>query len=201
MDNQTILTYNACSEQLATLHATLSPLKIYELISKYFVKNGITADIGCGIGRDSAWMIEHGFAAIGIDASIGMLKQARARYPNVNFSQDSLPLLAKQKDNYYANILCSAVIMHLPVDQIGLAAINLVRIVAIDGSIVVSYRGTSGFDSRENGKLYTPIHESNMINLFLEAGASLVCIETDLEESRDLTWVNLVFKKLPHPAV
>ena len=77
MDITTINIYNQEAESIAKLHASLTPCRIYELIDKYFIKNKSTADIGCGIGRDVNWLNDNDFPSIGVDASEGMLKQAR----------------------------------------------------------------------------------------------------------------------------
>ncbi len=39
----------------------------------------IIADIGCGDGRDSKYMIDKGYRVLSIDASIGMLRQAKGK--------------------------------------------------------------------------------------------------------------------------
>ena len=40
---------------------------------------GVVVDLGCGPGRDSAWLAEQGFTALGLDASQGMVDEARRR--------------------------------------------------------------------------------------------------------------------------
>ncbi len=55
MDKQTIDTVNQEAESIARHHATLTPQRIYALIDRYFIKSGITLDVGCGIGRDTHW--------------------------------------------------------------------------------------------------------------------------------------------------
>ena len=93
MDSTTINSYNHENETIAKLHASLTPHRIYELIDLYFIKNAPTADIGCGIGRDTHWLNNQGFSVIGIDASDGMLKQARQLFPQLLFKHDYLPQL------------------------------------------------------------------------------------------------------------
>ena len=74
MDNQTIDIYDQEAETIAKLHSTLMPERIYELISNYFIpNNAISADIGCGIGRDTAWLNQRGYSIIGIDASASFI--------------------------------------------------------------------------------------------------------------------------------
>lgn len=197
MDNQTILAYDDTAEQVAALHKMLVPARIYWLIDRFFIKGEPCADVGCGIGRDSAWLSEHGYRVIGIDASEGMLQQASQLYPNNFFVQDSLPLLEKQSDSSYMNVLCSAVIMHLVDDQIAIAITNLMRITALGGVIIISFRGTSSKDLRENGKLYSVIDSGRLIALFVQSGAELLHHEVDFQEGRGVEWTNIVFRKLP----
>jgi ubiquinone/menaquinone biosynthesis C-methylase UbiE len=200
MDHQTINTYDNAAERIAALHTTLIPVRIYQLVDQFFIQDGTCADIGCGIGRDSAWLSSQGYGVTGFDASDGMLEQAKVRYPNIRFISGSLPLLEQQADCAFTNVLCSAVIMHLGADQIGSAVANLMRIIAMDGVIILTFRGTRNHDQRESGKLYTPIEAEELISLFIQAGAKLLHHENDLEAGRDLEWTNLVFRKSPRPA-
>lgn len=201
MDLQTISVYDKSAEQIAAQHKILVPTRIYQLVNKFFVKDGICVDVGCGIGRDSAWLSEQGYPVISIDASEGMLQQARLLNPNAYFIQDSLPLLEKQTDSSFVNVLCSAVIMHLADDQIACAVANLVRITTVGGIIIVSFRGTDSKDHRENGKLYSVIEMDKLVSLFTQAGARLLHSEIDYQEDRGVEWSNIVLKKLPLLAV
>lgn len=201
MDLQTISVYDKSAEQIAAQHKMLVPALIYQLVNKFFIKGGVCADVGCGIGRDSAWLSKQGYSVISIDASEGMLQQARQLNPNAYFIQDSLPLLKKQADSSFTNVLCSAVIMHLTANQIAYAVTNLVRITAEDGVLIISFRGTKSKDHRENGKLYSIIEVDKLVALFTQAGAKLLHSEIDYQEDRDVEWNNIVLKKLPLLAV
>jgi 2-polyprenyl-3-methyl-5-hydroxy-6-metoxy-1,4-benzoquinol methylase len=107
MDKLTIDTYNLEAEQVAKLHAGLTPTRLYALITEYFTKNSLTLDVGCGIGRDTNWLNQQGYPAMGIDASEGMLNQAKQLYPEVNFIKDTLPDLKTLNGQCFKNILCS----------------------------------------------------------------------------------------------
>ena len=113
MDKETIDTYNREAESIARLHSTLTPHRIYELIDQYFIKDGTTIDVGCGIGRDTHWLSQQGYPTTGVDASEQMLKQAQSLYPNDYFVQDDLPELNQLGETRFQNLLCSAVLMHL----------------------------------------------------------------------------------------
>ena len=196
MDITTINIYNQEAESIAKLHASLTPNRIYELINQYFIKHKSTADIGCGIGRDVNWLHNNGFPSIGIDASEGMLKQARALYPNIDFQMDYLPQLASLAHSTFQNILCSAVLMHLDNRDVELACLRLLQLLNNDGSLIISIRGTNEPTKRENNKLYESINIESFNQFFEKNGCEILLYENEVEKNRGLTWHNFVIRKL-----
>ena len=79
---------------------------------------GLTADIGCGSGRDTAWLNQQGFSATGFDASEGLLSEARRRHPDINFQHAALPRLPPLAGSISmapsATFSAETVISHLP---------------------------------------------------------------------------------------
>lgn len=197
MDNQTIDVYNQEAKSIAKLHSTLIPERIYELISNYFIPNATTADIGCGTGRDTAWLDQRGFSVIGADASKGMLEQAQNNFPNLHFVQDALPNLDHLNQHTFKNILCSAVLMHLTLTDVSLACLRLTSLLRPNGFLIISFRKTPAKKNRENGKLYEDINTPALITLFTSLNCSVELHESEIEIGRNLTWHNLVIKKLP----
>ncbi|MGZ5551672.1 MAG: class I SAM-dependent methyltransferase [Nitrososphaeraceae archaeon] len=192
MDKETIDTYNREAESIAQLHSTLTPHRIYELINQYFVKEGATIDIGCGIGRDTHWLTQQGFQAIGLDASEQMLKYAQSLYPNDNFIHDYLPNLNQLGESQFQNILCSAVLMHLKKADLEAAVNRLLQLLSDNGCLLISFRGTKEISNREKGKLYETIHIDEFLRIFKEKKCKVLVQESETEISRDLTWHNLV---------
>ncbi|MDM8545774.1 class I SAM-dependent methyltransferase [Candidatus Venteria ishoeyi] len=195
MDKLTIANYDKNAKQIAKLHCNLTPVKLYQLIRYFFSPHESVIDIGCGIGRDCYWLQQQGFVVTGIDASQGMLQQAHQRYPTINFIHDTLPNLIKLRDVEYVNVLCSAVVMHLNPENLSIAIKNLLRITHNNGVILLSFRGTSAINYREDGKLYAPITQEQIINLFLKQDALLLYQSQDREQGRGHLWHNLVFRK------
>ena len=195
MDKQTIETYDREAERIAQLHSSLTPGRLYTLITEYFTKTGNTLDVGCGIGRDTQWLNQNGYSAIGIDASEGMLKQAQLLYPQVHFIKDSLPDLTSLNDQTFQNILCSAVLMHLNKADLEQACLKLVTLLKASGHMIISIRETNAVDHRENGKLYEPFDINAFKHLFLQHQCKIVLEEQELEPARQLTWYNFVIRK------
>jgi SAM-dependent methyltransferase len=114
MDRATLAAYNSGAAAFAKdWHAQPAPVDLQDIVRHYFIKGGVTADIGCGSGREVAWLSANGFSAVGFDASEGLLAEARSRYPNFTFTRAELPDLRGVTAESYDNVLCETVIMHL----------------------------------------------------------------------------------------
>ena len=195
MDKQIIETYDREAERIAQLHSSLTPGRLYTLITEHFTKTGNTLDMGCGIGRDTQWLNQQGYSALGVDASEGMLKQAQRLYPQVHFIKDSLPELTRLNGHTFQNILCSAVLMHLNKANLEQACQKLLSLLQADGHLIISIRETNAVDHRENGKLYEPFDINVFKQFFLQHPCKIVLEEQELEPDRQLTWYNFVIKK------
>jgi 2-polyprenyl-3-methyl-5-hydroxy-6-metoxy-1,4-benzoquinol methylase len=195
MDKETIETYDQEAENIAKLHAGLTPHRIYELILLYFIKGGSSCDIGCGIGRDMYWLNKQGYPCVGVDGSAIMLEQAQSLYPGWQYIHDSLPNLKKLGQTKFDNILCSAVLMHLNRDDLKNAISNLIELLNDNGYLILSFRGTHATDHRENGKLYEPIELELLKVYFQEKFCTILLIESETEVSRNITWHNVVIRK------
>ncbi|MEZ5853472.1 MAG: methyltransferase domain-containing protein [Hyphomicrobiaceae bacterium] len=105
MDRDTILTYDRDAAAYAAdwEEAQSPPDDLRDIVRSYFAP-GPTIDIGCGSGRNTAWLVANGFDAIGIDASEGIAR-ARRRHPDVRFARDHLPELASLGNANCANVL------------------------------------------------------------------------------------------------
>ena len=123
-------------------------------VETYF-RPGRTVDIGCGSGRDTAWLDTQGFDVVGIDASVGLIEEARRRHPGVQFSCDTLPAVVSLQSGAYANVLCETVIMHLRAPQALASVHRMTELLAPDGALYLSWRVTEGSDMRDpKGRLY-----------------------------------------------
>jgi SAM-dependent methyltransferase len=155
MDERTRATYDRDAPAFAAeWDAQPAPSDMHALIRRFF-KPGPTADIGCGSGRDTAWLNANGFPTVGYDASDGLLAEARRRHPDSRFQWATLPGLTGIEDGSVANVLCETVIMHLGATMIVAAVRRLMSILEPAGILYLSWRVTEGADRRdEHGRLY-----------------------------------------------
>jgi SAM-dependent methyltransferase len=161
MDDATLRAYDSGAAAFAQdWHEQPPPADLHTIVRRFF-RPGRTADIGCGSGRDVAWLSANGFPAVGYDLSAGLLAQARARYPDLAFHSAALPALEGIADASFANVLCETVIMHLDRALIAPSVRRLLDIVKPGGVLYLSWRVTDGADLRDaHGRLYAAFDAS-----------------------------------------
>lgn len=165
MDEGTLHAYDGEARKFADdWHEQTAPVDMYALLERYFTP-GLTADVGCGSGRDVAWLSTHGFEVIGYDASLGLLQEARTRYPELRFAQALLPELEGMEQGSFQNILCETVIMHLEPSQIGQATRRLIDVLKPGGTLFLSWRVTEGASQRDtHQRLYSSFDKALVLN-------------------------------------
>lgn len=151
-----------------------APDDLYALFDTHLVPGGETAEIGCGNGRDAAWLAAHGYRVTGFDASPGLLAEARRLYPAIEFREATLPALDEidtldTRDARFDNVVCETVIMHLPVDAIAPAVDRLRSLLRSNGVLYLSWRVTEGGDRRHaDGRLYSAFEPSTVIDALID---------------------------------
>ena len=163
MDARTIDVYDRGAGTFANdWHEQPAPSDLHRLVQKYF-HAGRTADIGCGSGRDTAWLSANNFLAIGYDPSDGLIAEARRRYPNIEFHKSSLPDLEGTASGSFVNVLCETVIMHLPQNDVGPSVRRLMSLLVPGGTLYLSWRVTERDTRDDAGRLYLAIEPETII--------------------------------------
>ena len=165
MDAPTLAAYDAdAAAYAADWLAQEPPEDMYALLRTHFTP-GPTADVGCGAGRDTAWLAANGFDARGFDASAGLLGQARAAHPALRFDESALPELAGVERGAFQNVLCETVVMHLAAAQIGPSVRSLLALLRPGGTLYLSWRVTPDTDRRDPaGRLYAAFDKRIVTN-------------------------------------
>jgi SAM-dependent methyltransferase len=182
MDRTTLAAYDSAAAAFAEdWHRQPAPTDLHALVRRFFWP-GRTADIGCGSGREVAWLCDNGYPAAGYDPSEGLLRQARARYPHRRFESAALPELAGIREGAFDNVLCETVIMHLPPELVAPSVRRLMSILKPRGVLYLSWRVSEGSGQRDaQGRLYASFDKG----LVLEAlsGADILLDEAVMSAS------------------
>jgi SAM-dependent methyltransferase len=156
LDRATLAAYdNGAAAFAKDWHEQPAPGDLHDIVARLFIKGGATADIGCGSGREVAWLNANEFPAVGFDASEGLLGEARRRYPELSFAHAELPELRDIAAGTYDNVLCETVIMHLDRADIAPSVRRMLALIKVDGIFYLSWRVTDDADIRDgHGRLY-----------------------------------------------
>ncbi|HTC08895.1 MAG TPA: methyltransferase domain-containing protein [Acetobacteraceae bacterium] len=166
VDKATISAYDRAARDFAEDWATQPPPSdLHATVRRFFLLGQPTADVGCGSGRDTAWLDSHGYPAKGFDASEGLLNEARKRHPQIHFASALLPDLAGIADGSFSNVLCETVIMHLEPEAIPRAVERLLSLLIPGGILYLSWRITEGADKRdEHLRLYAAFEPERVLH-------------------------------------
>jgi trans-aconitate methyltransferase len=164
MDHATMSAYDHDAKAFADeWEGQPAPSDLHAMIQRFFIP-GPTADIGCGSGRDTAWLNTSGFPTTGFEASDGLLTEARRRHPNIDFRKSALPDLEGIAHESFSNVLCETVIMHLEHAVMTPAVTRLVSILVTGGILCLSWRVTEGADTRDrHGRLYAAFEPERVL--------------------------------------
>ena len=164
-----------------------------ELLSRHVGQDGLIADIGCGHGRDAAWMENTTRRVIGLDLSFEMLKQAQrvtqGRLAQMNMKALGIP------DRGLDGVWCCAALLHLPKSQAPLALAEFRRILRRGGMLIVSvqegsYEGPR-FSEREGVTRYFSDYQPAELAASL-AGNDFVVTAQASDRVGPSTWLQTV---------
>lgn len=196
MDQKTKDSYNKNAKAIDKLHSSLKPSRLYDLAKTYFKENALTLDLGCGSGRDTLWLNENNYQAAGCDFSDELLKIAQSKNSKLNFFIESLPSLKSIKDHSFENIFCSAVLHHIPRNELIESIRNILRITTPGGRILLSFRGTSNADHREDDKLYENYQIGQIASILESFGAQVIFEDFTEDSTRNFKWNTIICEKL-----
>jgi SAM-dependent methyltransferase len=194
-DRATLAAYDRDAAAFAKdWHEQPAPVDLHDIVERLFIKGGATADIGCGSGREVAWLNASGFPAKGFDASEGLLAEARMRYPQFEFEHAELPELSSIAANSYDNLLCETVIMHLDRVEIAPSVRRMLEITKPDGIFYLSWRVTAGDNQRDkHDRLYAAFEAPSVLAEL--AAATMLLDEEVVSASSEKTIHRVVVRK------
>ncbi|MGJ4929806.1 class I SAM-dependent methyltransferase [Bradyrhizobium sp. HKCCYLS2038] len=195
MDRPTLAAYDREAAAFAAdWHAQPAPADLHDIVERFFIAGGRTADIGCGSGREVGWLNANGCPAEGFDASEGLLDEARLRYPDARFTQAALPDLRGLADASFDNVLCETVLMHLDRSDVVPSVRRMRAITKPGGILYLSWRVTEQADQRDaHGRLYAVVDLAAIRAAF--AGDTTMLDEQVVSQSSGKVIHRMVVKK------
>jgi 2-polyprenyl-3-methyl-5-hydroxy-6-metoxy-1,4-benzoquinol methylase len=83
MDTPTVKHYTDTADERCAAYEGVDVSGTHELMLRHFGKDSRLLEIGCGSGRDAAFLVSHGRDVTAMDASEGMVKAASKAHPEL----------------------------------------------------------------------------------------------------------------------
>jgi ubiquinone/menaquinone biosynthesis C-methylase UbiE len=152
-------------------------------------------DVGCGHGRDVAWLAEQGFEAWGIDRSASQLLQGVAHGVGAPLIQADMACLPFRSGSFRGVWLCAS-LLHIPRAQVSDVLCELARVVRPGVAFVAVKRGQGSewvHDARGRRR-YFVYYDADEIQRHVErAGFEVLeCWETQDLAGRDRPWIEML---------
>lgn len=178
MDKQTLEYYqNNAKEIFKRYESTTSGIDQYFSIA--FPPKSKILDIGAGSGRDMIKLSEQGYEVSGIETCEELIDLALKYHPKLSgkIFKGSLPDLDERLNGKFDGILCSAVLMHIPKNQLFDTAFSLKRVLKPGSFLLVSIPKegpkTNSQSKDMEGRLYIQYSPDYLQLLFERIGFQL----------------------------
>jgi SAM-dependent methyltransferase len=193
---ETLATYNRGAGELVARLDAASFDRYLSPFVRHLPRAGTVLDLGCGGGRDLRWLVDHGFGAIGLDASSGMLAAAHERVPEAQLIQAVLPEVPVS-DSSVDGVWSCAALLHLAPEELAETMRRVARVLRPGGILFVSTAAGVASEWRPSPygrRWFHYYQEEGLAEVVSAAGLVVTASATEPGVTRG-SWVNLYAHK------
>lgn len=168
--------------------------QLYTRFEVYLPEKAKVLDAGCGSGRDSKHFLSQHYEVHALDASIEMVKRAKA-LTGLNVEQTLFQDITFQ--NEFDGIWTCASLLHVPKKNIHEIMIKFTQALKDNGIWYMSFKHGDHERKKDNRLFndYTDESLKDLLSLYKELYIKEMWITEDKRPDRDDKWINVIVKK------
>ncbi len=165
-----------------------------------FAPGARVLDVGCGMGRDLAVLLDMGFDACGVEPHDAMRARAIERHPRLagRIATAALPALGQPFGGGFDGIVCSAVLMHLSDDALPASFAALAAVLRPQARLLMAVpemRPALLAEGRDpDGRQFANHAPERVRQLLADLGFALRRLD-DLVTTADTRWRVMLFER------
>jgi len=203
MDPSTIHHYDVNAAEFVTRYESADMSIVHRILLRHLPEKGRVLEIGCGSGRDAAFLTSSGFDITAIDASAQMLAAALQNHPalagRVHHAPLPLPSDSPLLSQQFDAVVSIATIMHIPEHDLFECASQMRDMLIPGGILLLSGSvGREGISANRDpqGRLFIERPAEELQLLFERLGFRLVSKhENEDSFARTVQWYTLVMQR------
>lgn len=202
LDPSSIKYYDQNASRLSQEYHSADVSGIHAVLDKWLPAGGDVLEIGCGSGRDAAYMASLGCKVTATDASEGMVAYSSGYFQNLGISdgmslhQAAFPLAPSHNllSARFDAVVAIALLMHIPDSELFEFAIQVRTVLKFKGIFFCSF-SSSRESSSDDSRLFVN-REPSQVQLFFEriGFRLLYSVSNDDGMGREIIWHTLVFE-------
>ncbi|MDY6895074.1 MAG: class I SAM-dependent methyltransferase [Thermotogota bacterium] len=202
MDNSTIHYYNLAATSLIGRYESAEMAETHDSLLRHIPRGTRVLEIGCGSGRDAAFLFSEGYDVTAIDPSSKMIEATLRQHPElggrVHCSGLPLPQGHSLLSRVFDAAIAIAVVMHMSDADLIESAVQVRNVLSLKGVFIVS----SSFGRKEvneardsNGRLYVERSCEEIQQMLARCDFELIeLLESEDGLHRDLKWLTIIMK-------
>nr|WP_320189895.1 class I SAM-dependent methyltransferase [uncultured Desulfobacter sp.] len=203
MGHSTLDYYNQNALNVALRYESADVTQLHEFLLSALKPGGRLLELGCGSGRDAAFMVSRGFKVLATDGCAPMVEQAKRHHPELtgHITHLNLPDGLLNELGTYDGIYAVAVLMHLSVPNIKKTLLGVDSLLTPQGRFIFSVPArrddvmTAEFDSK--GRRFTALSPDGWTNVCQKCNLQIIrtMISDDGLGRSGIDWMNCLAQK------
>lgn len=186
-------TYDKYSAEHASRFWNASVERAWNVFSALIPPKTLVLDLGCGTGRDVATLGRRGYHVIGVDLSMGLLREAQSRLSGQFVQGDMrfVPFSSAQFDGVW---MCAS-LLHIPRKQASTVLSYVYRIMGWGSVLFIAVKQGYGECWQETeGPIFFTYYQPDEISKIIQDSGLLIELIWN-EKAQGNNWINIIAHK------